>query len=296
VTSISAAAATIKQSIKPEVVDPSATVESDRQTWADAVAGIPLAAGAIERVEDIDGVPCRWVSPDLDADLPIIVYAHGGGLVAGSSVTSREFASRLALAIECHVLLVEYRLLPEHHIDQSIADVVSVHLALVGRSGAASSPIVFAGDSSGAALLIAALVALREAGDPLAAGLISFSGAFDATLSSPSIDEGNDPQLSRAALEHWQGVIRGAVALDDPRLSPLYADLHDLPPMLLLAGGDDAWRDDSVRLAERVAKSGGSVDLDIAAGMWHVWPAWGSFPESDRALHRAATFIRTLLP
>jgi epsilon-lactone hydrolase len=293
VSSISAEAAAIKQSIEPEPVDPSSTVESDRQAWLDAVADVPLVAGTAERVEVIAGVPCRWISPHMDEDFPTIVYGHGGGLTAGSSATSREFASRLAVATCCHVLLVDYRLLPEHDIADPIADVVAVYRWLVGHSGVTAERIFVGGDSSGAALMVSALVALRDSGDPLPAALISFSGAFDATLSSPSIDEGRDPQLHRAALEHWQDVIRPVVALDDHRLSPIFTDLRQMPPMLLLAGGDDAWRDDSVRLAERLAKSGGSVELHVAAGMWHVWPVWGSFPESDAALARIATFLRT---
>lgn len=141
--------------------------------------------------------------------------------------------------------------------------------------------------------MVAALVALRDAGDSLPVGLISFSGAFDATLSSPSIDEGRDPQLNRAVLEHWQEVIRPCVELDDARLSPVFGALHDLPKVLLLAGSDEVWRDDSVRLAERLAASGVSVEVDVADGMWHVWPMSGSFPEATRALERATLFVRS---
>ena len=292
-STISAAAAAIKETMTAAVVDPNATVESDRRSWIDAVANAALADGSDEHLEEIAGVPCRWVAPISGGDLAIIVYAHGGGLTAGSSVTHREFASRLALATTCKVLLVDYRLLPEHDIAEPIADVVSVHRELVARSAEEPVPIVFGGDSSGAALMVAALVALRDAGDSLPVGLISFSGAFDATLSSPSIDEGRDPQLNRAVLEHWQEVIRPCVELDDARLSPVFGALHDLPQVLLLAGSDEVWRDDSVRLAERLAASGGSVEVDVADGMWHVWPMSGSFPEATSALERAALFVRS---
>jgi epsilon-lactone hydrolase len=291
--SISPEATAIRNTMSVEVPDPSATVESDRQAWIDAVSEAELATGIEELVEDIAGVPCRWVSPTGRDSIATVVYAHGGGLVAGSSVTHREMASRLALAADSDVLLVDYRLLPEHGIAEPIEDVLSVYRSLVVRYAQAPRCVVFAGDSSGATLVVAALIALRDAGDPLPAGLISFSGAFDATLSSPSIDEGLDPQLSRATLEHWQDVIRPVVELDDPRLSPVFASLHDLPPFLLLAGSDEAWRDDSLRLAERVAASGGAVDVEVAAGMWHVWPLSGSFPEADAALERAAAFIRS---
>jgi len=290
---ISPAAAAIKASMTAAVVDPNSTVESDRRSWIAAVADAPLAQGTVEHLEEIAGVPCRQLSPVGGGYLATLVYAHGGGLTAGSSVTHRELASRLALATSCSVLLVDYRLLPEHDITEPIADVVSVHRALVARAVEEPAPIVFGGDSSGAALMVSALVALRDAGDPLPVGLISFSGAFDATLSSPSMDEGRDPQLNRTVLEHWRGRLRSCVELDDPRLSPVFAALHELPPMLLLAGSDEVWRDDSVRLAERVAAGGGSVEVDITHGMWHVWPMSGSFPEATSALERAASFVRS---
>ena len=291
--SISAEAAAIKATMSVEVPDPSATVESDRRAWIDAVAGVELAIGTEEHLEEISGVPCRWVSPISDGTIATIVFAHGGGLVAGSSVTHRELASRLALAADSDVVLVDYRLLPEHGIADSIQDLLTVHRSLMVRYEQAPRCVVFAGDSSGATLVLAALIALRDNGDPPPAGLISFSGAFDATLSSPSIDEGRDPQLNRAALEHWQDVVRPVVELDDPRLSPVFASLHGLPPILLLAGGDEIWRDDSIRLAELLVASGVSVDLDVASGMWHVWPLSGSFPEADAALERAAAFVRS---
>jgi epsilon-lactone hydrolase len=291
--SLSAAAAAIKQTMVVEAVDPSSTVESERRAWIDAVADAKLAIATEEHVDQVAGVPCRWVSPTGRESIATIVYAHGGGLVAGSSVTHRELASRLALAASSDVLLVDYHLLPEHEIAQPIEDVLSVYRSLLVRFANEQRCIVFAGDSSGATLVVAALVALRDAGDPLPAGLISFSGAFDATLSSPSIDEGRDPQLSRATLEHWQDVIRPVVDMDDPRLSPVFAALHGFPPVLLLAGGDEIWRDDSVRLAERLIANGVPVELEVASGMWHVWPLSGVFPESEAALRRAAEFVRS---
>ena len=87
VNSLSVAAAAIKLAITAEVLDPKSTVESDRQAWIDAVADVALADGTVEHREVIAGVPCRRVSPILGEDLAIIVYAHGGGLVAVSSVT-----------------------------------------------------------------------------------------------------------------------------------------------------------------------------------------------------------------
>ena len=121
--------------------------------------------------------------------------------------------------------------------------------------------------------------------------IVSLSGAFDATLSSPSVDAGLDPQLDRAVLEHWRSTIEEVADPHDPIVSPVFADMTGLPPALLLAGGDDVWRDDSVRLAEEIVAAGGRVELEVVPDMWHCWPLWGSFPEAQAALTRCAAFI-----
>jgi acetyl esterase/lipase len=133
-------------------------------------------------------------------------------------------------------------------------------------------------------------VALRDGSSPVAA-VMSISGAFDATLTSPSIDAGFDPQLDRVVLEDWRSTISAVADPADPLTSPLFADLHALPPMLLLAGDHDVWRDDSVRLAANVTAVGGAADLEVVDEMWHCWPVWGEFPEAAKALARCRGFL-----
>jgi monoterpene epsilon-lactone hydrolase len=287
-------AAAARTGIEPEIVEPDRSVADERQAWHDAVVDLPLADGTTESVATYAGVPCRWVQVTTDDDAgrpPVIVYVHGGGFLSGSSVTHRSFASRLALRTGCSVLLVDYRLLPEHSFPAPIDDVVTVVTELVESVGIGVRRIVLAGDSSGAAISIGAAAALRDAGGPVVSCIISLSGAFDATLSGASIDSGRDPQLSREVLEHWQQTVRAVTALDDPMVSPVFADLGGLPPVLLLAGGDEVWLDDSREIARLIAEAGGHCALHVFDDMWHVWPMWGDFPEALDALDRVATFI-----
>lgn len=128
---------------------------------------------------------------------------------------------------------------------------------------------------------------------PTPSGLVGLSSAFDATLSSPSIDDGHDPQLSRAALVHWQRTIAAVCDPADGAMSPIFADLTGLPPMLLLTGGDEAWRDDSVRMAAKLHQCGVTVELRVVEGMWHVWPMWGEFPEATEAFKAIADHLRS---
>lgn len=281
----SAEALAIRAGIRREEVDPTSTVASQREGWERAAAGDQLVGGCTEQVGPIGGVPCRTIAPPtVGGVVATIVYVHGGGLVAGSSVTHRRFVSRLVARAGMPAVVVDYRRLPEHRVGDAVADVLSVIRAQQ------PAPVVLAGDSSGAALaLTAALGVTVEC--PLL-GLVAFSGAFDATLSSASVDTADDPQLSRAVLEQWQAIIGEAVDPADPAMSPLRADdLATAPPMLLLAGSDEVWRDDSVQLAHRLQAAGREVELHVVPGMWHCWPLWGEFPEAEAAIDTAARFL-----
>ena len=148
-----------------EVPDPSATVESDRRAWLDAVAEVesPSALKSTSRklpVCRVDGFRRPAVTPSRPSCTPR--WRARCGLVGDPPVV----ASRLALAADSDVVLVDYRLLPEHGIADSIQDVMTVHRSLMGRYEQAPQCVVFAGDSSGATLALAARIALRENGDP----------------------------------------------------------------------------------------------------------------------------------
>ncbi len=294
---ISQKAALIRASLVPETVDPGWTLEAERRGWEQATSDDRLAPGTSETFDTIGGRPTLWIEPDgVEATSPLIVYAHGGGLTAGSPATHRAFGSRLADVCRARVLLVDYRLLPEHPFPAPLDDVVAVVDGLAASGRSTAQRIVLAGDSSGAALAISAACVLRDRGAVAIAGIVSLSGAFDATLSGISIDAGRDPQLARPVLEHWQRTISPVVAAADPLMSPIFAQLHDLPPSLLLAGGDEVWLSDSVRLADRLDAVGSSVSLRVFEGMWHVWPMYGEYPEAGAALAEIAEFVASVVP
>jgi acetyl esterase/lipase len=254
---LSVEAAQILSSLEAESVDQGVSLEDQRRAWDTAVAALPLPAGVVEQVERIGGVGCRRLSPvSTTIQRPILVWAHGGGLTTGSSVTHRLFAAHLAHRADVEVLVPDYRLLPEHGIDDAIVDLAAVLGAVVEATTVAphvTGPrrIGIGGDSSGAALAISAVLSQPDIAHPID-GLVSLCGAFDATLTSPSIDEADDPQLSRPVLVQWQNTVSTVCDPADPRLSPMFADLASVPPVLALAAERDVWRDDSVRLAERL--------------------------------------------
>jgi monoterpene epsilon-lactone hydrolase len=196
------------------------------------------------------------------------------------------------------VLTPNYRLAPEHPFPAAVEDVLSAYRWVL-KQGIDLSQVVMTGTSAGGGLVGSLLVAARDAGDPLPAAAICLSPAFDAALSGASIKTNvrSDVMLQP---EMFDIVLQAYLGTTDPRTplaSPLYADLHGLPPMLLQAGGGELLRDDAIRFAQRAREAGVEVELAIWEGMFHGWQMFALvLPEGRRALEQAAQFIRAHLP
>lgn len=287
----------LRSTLEKERIVPGQSLAEERSSWEDHARSLPLADGVACQSDLIGGVSCLWLRP-AGAQKGVILYAHGGGLVSGSLITHRSFASHLAHAIGRSVLLVEYRLLPEHPADLLLEDMLSVFDGLLS-GGFKPSEIGLGGDSNGAALSLSTALGLRDLERAGPACFLSFSGAFDLSLSGPTILSKSDvdPMLSEPVLRHWQSLLEPIVALTDPALSPLFADLHDLPPSLLFAGTDEVWLSDTTRIAQKIKAAGGQAQAEIYEGMWHVWPMWPDLPETRSAFERTKRFLdATLCP
>lgn len=269
---------------------PTTDLTAERAGWEGWAATQQLPQGVTETLESLGGVPGRLLVPDEVQTGSLVVAFHGGGLVSGASVTHRGLGSQLALASRRAVFLPDYRRLPETALDDVLADGMAVLTA-----AKAQGDVTAYGDSSGAALALAAMQRMRDEGRALPDRAVFFSPALDATLSGASFfeNEDRDPTLSHASLRHWQTVLEPIAALDHPLLSPLFQRVEDLPQMLLLAGSDELWRDDAVRLAGRITEAGGAVELRVYQNMWHVWPMSGHMPETNQALAEFANFSGT---
>lgn len=284
----SAESQVIRASLQRDDPKRTTTLAEERAGWLAAVAGQVDPPGVVTAPVRLGGINALEIRP-ADAGSDAIIHVHGGGLVSGAPETHRALATKIARQSSSRVLLPRYRLLPEHTAAEAMADVVEAIAAVcqwgdVGR-------IHVGGDSSGAALGLGALLALGGASSRLA-GFYAISGAFDALLRSPSMadNEGVDPLLSRAELERWQSLVSPVARLDEVPLNLLDCDLQAAPPTLLIAGSDELWRDDSVRLCQRMRAVGRPCELKIYDGMWHVWPMFGAFPEADEAVADIVTF------
>jgi acetyl esterase/lipase len=141
------------------------------------------------------------------------------------------------------------------------------------------------------------LLLLRDEGSPLPAAAAVISPWTDLALTGESLrTNADDPMIDVEALP--AAVARYLAGADphNPYASPLYGDPTGLPPTLILAGGDEAIRDDAVRMAERMRAAGCAVEAEIWPGMFHVWPLLARvMPEAKAAVARIGAFLEPRL-
>jgi monoterpene epsilon-lactone hydrolase len=267
-------------------------VVRERRQMAAAERLFPLPASIQSSGLNANGVPAEWLVPVGRSARRVVFYVHGGGFYSGSLAGARPVAGRLALAAQARAFTIAYRLAPEHPFPAPLADAQAAYEWLLA-DGAPPAEIVFVGDSAGGTLVLALLIQLRDQGRPLPRGAVCLSPATDLTMSGATwtANARRDLLLSPAK-------IRAAIDLylcgADPRAplaSPLFADLHGLPPLLLLVGSEECLLSDATRLAARAQAAGVAATLEVWPGMQHGWHITAGFlPEGRRALERIGAF------
>lgn len=242
----------------------------------------------------INDVPGEWIIPPNTTN-GTMLYLHGGAYNLGSVNASRDLIARLSAATRCKTLAIDYRLAPEHPFPAALTDATAVYHWLLTK-GISVNRLFLAGDSAGGGLAIATLLALRDGGTPLPAGALCLSPWVDLALTGAAIRDkaAVDPILDAASLARYAAAYAGGAGLTSPYVSPLYADLRGLPPLLIQAGSDEILLDDATRLAQKGRQAGVAVTLRIWDGLFHVFPAVPFLPETRQALQEAARFVTGL--
>ncbi|MGH7987918.1 MAG: alpha/beta hydrolase [Candidatus Binataceae bacterium] len=243
---------------------------------------------------DAGGVPAEWVSAPNAANDRVIVYVHGGGYVMGSVNTHRDLMGRLSRAAQARVLGLNYRLAPEHPCPAPVEDTKAAYRWLLNQA-IKPSRIAIAGDSAGGGLVVAALVALRDAGQPLPAAGVCLSPWTDMenTGASMATRAKADPIVQKEMVGAIAALYLAGQPARTPLASPLYADLKGLPPLLIQVGDCETLLDDSTRLAERAKAAGVEVKLEVWPEMIHVFQLFGAvMPEAREAIAGIGNFVR----
>jgi len=274
-----------------------ADVEELRRLLHAATSAQPLPPGVKAVPTSLGGVPVVEVTVDGVEPRHVVVYFHGGVYLLGDALSSAGLAAQVGGRTDAKAYSVEYRLAPEHPFPAAVDDALAVYEALLA-DGVRPSDIVFSGESAGGGLVAATLVNARDHGLPLPAAAFVMSPYVDLTLSGASIDtkEAADPLFSRELLEP---LVAGYTAGQDPSLgliSPVFADLSGLPPLLIQVGSHDILLDDAITLAARAAAADVEVTLDVTPGVPHVFQAYGPIlDEAGAALDRAGQFLAARL-
>ena len=243
---------------------------------------------------DAGGVKAGWIStPGTDARR-VVLYLHGGGYTMGSINTHRDLAQRLSRATAARVLLIDYRLAPEHPHPAAVEDAVAAYRWLLG-AGVRPADLVVAGDSAGGGLTVAMLVAARDQKLPMPAAAVCLSPWVDLEGIGESMHTkaAADPMVQRDPLLKMAAHYLAGQNARTPLAAPLYADLRGLPPLLIQVGTAETLLDDAVRLAEKARSAGVRVTLDPWEDMIHVWQAFAMMlPEGQQAIDRIGEFVR----
>ncbi len=243
----------------------------------------------------VDGISAEWIEAP-DAKSGVMLYLHGGAYALGSINIHREFIARLARATNMRVLAINYRLAPEHPFPAALEDANTAYLWLLAQ-GIKPAQIIIAGDSAGGGLALAMLAALRDAGETLPSCAVCISPWTDLALTGASLQNNAkvDPILSSDTLEIYAKYYAGEQALTSPLISPIYADMKGLPPLLIQVGGEEVLFDDARRCAEIAREAGVDVTLEVWDEMFHVFQIIGFLPESKKAVENIARFVSTYL-
>jgi monoterpene epsilon-lactone hydrolase len=281
--------AILRQSAFPAGSD----VNEQRRLLRELLSAQPLPADVTVTAAALGGVPTAEITVDGIEPRHVVLYFHAGVYAMGDASLAADLASQVGRRTEAKVISVDYQLAPEHPYPAAVDDALAAYGALLDN-GIAPSDIAFAGESAGGGLAVATLVNARDHGLPLPAAAFVMSPYADLTLAGTTMETKRevDPLMSREAL---QPRVTDYAAGQDAALgliSPIFADLSGLPPLIIQAGTHEVLLDDAVRLARQAATADVEVTLDITPRVPHVFQAY--YPildEAAAALDRAGQFL-----
>ncbi|MFW9783185.1 MAG: alpha/beta hydrolase [Candidatus Heimdallarchaeota archaeon] len=246
----------------------------------------------------VKGIPSVWINtPEIERE-QVILYLHGGGYIEGSINSHKSLGARISRASKSRVLLIDYRLAPENPYPAALEDSVTAYKWLVDEEGIDPKNIVISGDSAGGGLTAATLIKLRDTGIPLPFAAVLLSPWTDLDITGDSVRSKRriDPFVTADGLFFMANLYVGDEDPKNPYISPLYADLKGLPPLLIQVGSAEILLDDSTRFAEKAKSAGVDVTLEVWEDMVHVFQAFALWaPEGKEGIEKIGIYIQKLM-
>jgi epsilon-lactone hydrolase len=265
-----------------------------RAMFEQMTAAFPVPQGVKSTPVDAGGIPAEWITAPEAGEEQTIYWLHGGGYCIGSINTHRGLLARISAASRARAFAIDYRLAPEEPFPAAVEDAVAGYLWLLS-TGFEPTQIIIGGDSAGGGLAAATLVALKGDGKPLPAGAVCISPWTDLALTGESLrtKAEADPMITNDGITRVRDAYVGDSDPSEPLVSPIYADLSGLPPLLIQVGENEVLLDDSTRLAERAKAAGVDVTLEVWPDMIHVWHFFAAMlPEGQQAIDRIGLWVR----
>ena len=281
--------AILRQSAFPADID----IGEQRRQLRALTSAQPLPADVSVTAAALGGVPTAEITIDGIGSRHVVLYFHGGVYVLGDAAGAAGLASQVGRQAGAKVISVDYRLAPEHPYPAAVDDALAAYRALL-EGGTAPSDIAFAGESAGGGLAIATLVNARDHGLPLPAAAFAMSPYADLTLAGTTMQTKRevDVLMSQEALQSQVGDYTAGHDAAAGLISPVFADLSGLPPLIIQAGTHEVLLDDAVRLARQAAIADVEVTLDITPRVPHVFQTfYPILDEGAAALDRAGQFL-----
>jgi len=283
----------VHQILRNAPFDLGGDVTVNRPLLTEMLTAQPLPPDVVLTSGELGGIPVIFIDIDGTSPRGTIFHLHGGGFAVGSARGSAGLASTIARKTGMRAVSIDYRLAPEYPYPAALQDATAAYRALLEQVEGPDRVIV-SGESAGGNLAVELLIAGKSEALPMPAAALLFSPMTDLTVTGASFTTKADvdPNISAAAIRTRAGDYLSGTDATNPLVSPIFADLTGLPPLLIQAGSHEVLLDDATRLAVKAAADDVAVILDITPGVPHVFQAFSGFlEEGNAALDRAAAFV-----
>ncbi|MFX1575439.1 MAG: alpha/beta hydrolase [Promethearchaeota archaeon] len=244
----------------------------------------------------IGHIPAEWISIPGASEESVFYHLFGGGYIMGTLESRRWIPYHISRNTHLRCLNIEYRLAPEYPFPAALEDSIESYKWLISK-GFDPKKIIIGGESAGGGLAIATLMKLKELKIKLPAAGVLMSPWADLTGNGDSIirNQKFEPLIKDGIMNMAKSYAQKE-SLDNPLISPVFADLKGLPPLLIQAGSIEALVDDSITLAERAKTAGVEVKLEVYENMTHVFQNFvEELSESRKAFESVNDFIQKFI-
>ena len=248
------------------------------------------------KIQNVADIPGFKICAENARDDRVILFFHGGSFTTGSTKDHLDLCGKLSSASGFCVFSIDYRLAPEHKFPDAVEDCLMSYLWLL-KNGFEPSQIVLAGISVGGTLALSTLLSLRDNGVELPRGAVCMSPPVDMLFEGLSIvtNRGKD-WITQERLEMSRKVYLKGNNLTQPLASPLYADLHGLPPLMIQVGSHELLLDDIIKFHKKAVDSNVEVTFELWKDMFHSFQIFSSaVEEGHNAIQNAGEYIKKIL-